>query len=97
MWVRSGVYKLVDLNEEGLTIQLKNHRIANMKLLSTSTTILLSVTLAIAVEARAPIKARQGCSVTMFTGTDFTGTSETFNGDVCVSDYHLSTAGWTQY
>lgn len=64
-----------------------------MKFLSTSTTILLSVTLAIAAEVKAPIKTRQGCSVTMFTGADFTGTSETFNGDVCVSDYHLSTAG----
>ena len=63
-----------------------------MKLLSTITTTLLSVALATAAEVGAPILARQGCSITMFTGTGFTGTSETFNGDVCVSAYHLCTA-----
>ncbi len=66
-----------------------------MKLLSTITAMCLSIAFATAAEVGAPIQARQGCSITMFTGRDFTGASSTFSGDQCVSTYHLSTASST--
>lgn len=64
--------------------------------LSTITTILFSgVALTIAAEVGAPLKARQAqaqaCSFTGFKGTGFTGNSQPFSGDVCVSNYHLFT------
>jgi len=68
-----------------------------MKLLSTIAAVFLSVIVASAAEVGAPIKARQGCSIDMFTGRDFTGTVENFSGDTCVSTYRLSTASRTDF
>ena len=87
---------------EQLITQLKDHKSTNMKLLSTITSVCLSIAFATAAEVGAPIQARQGCSITMFTGRGFTGTSSTLSGNQCVSTYHLSTAsstdlmGWSQ-
>ena len=64
----------------------------SMKLLTTVTTITLSAALAVAAAVGAPIEARQSCSVALYTEAGFAGTPQTFNGDSCVSNYHLSTA-----
>ena len=68
-----------------------------MKLLSTITAMFLSIAVATAAEVGAPILARQGCSVTLFTGRDFTGTSTTIGGSGCVSTYHLFNASSTDF
>src|SRR5882757_867003 len=78
-----------------LITQLKDHKNTNMKLLSTITAMCLSIAFATAAEVGEPIQARQGCSITMFTGRGFTGTSSTLSGNQCVSTYHLSTASST--
>jgi len=68
-----------------------------MTLLSAVVAIFLGVAIATAAEVGAPIQARQGSSITLFTGRGFTGTSTTIGGDLCVSIYHLSTTSRTDF
>ena len=66
-----------------------------MKFLSTITAMCLSIAVATAAEVGAPILARQDCSITLFTGRDFTGTSKVISGSQWVSTYRLFNASST--
>ena len=68
-----------------------------MKLFSTIAAIFLSAAIVTAAGVGAPLEARQACSVTMFTGRGFTGTSRTVSGSQCVSICHLHTTSITDF
>jgi hypothetical protein len=95
MSLGSAAYKLVWPSVEELITLLKDHRSTSMRPLSTIATICLSVAIATTAEVGAPIQAREGCSVTLFTGRDFTGDSTTISGNQCVSTDRLPTTSRT--